>query len=125
MKTYKGDLHIHSVLSPCADLTMGPKDIINRAKQRGLDMISITDHNSAENLKAFDELTRNNNELTLIYGLEVETFEEVHLLCYFDNMQDVLRLNAKINESLENIPNDPQIFGEQVIVNSSEEISGF
>lgn len=31
---YKADLHIHSVLSPCADLEMSPINIINKAKEK-------------------------------------------------------------------------------------------
>ena len=38
MHWYKGDLHIHTVLSPCAELTMGPKDIIKRALEQNLDL---------------------------------------------------------------------------------------
>ena len=52
MKEYKMDLHIHTCLSPCAELEMLPTAIIKRAKEENLDGIAICDHNSAENVLA-------------------------------------------------------------------------
>ena len=46
------DLHIHSCLSPCADDTMTPAAIVKAAKDAGLELIAITDHNSARNCPA-------------------------------------------------------------------------
>ena len=33
MKTFRADLHIHTVLSPCGDLNMSPKNIVRKAHQ--------------------------------------------------------------------------------------------
>lgn len=49
---YYVDLHIHSALSPCADNDMTPNNIVNMALIKGLDIIAVTDHNSAENTEA-------------------------------------------------------------------------
>ena len=46
------DLHLHSCLSPCGDGQMTPANIAGFAKLAGLDLIALTDHNSAENLPA-------------------------------------------------------------------------
>ena len=46
------DTHIHSCLSPCADQSMTPNNIVNMALIKGLDLIAVTDHNSADNLRA-------------------------------------------------------------------------
>ncbi|MDX9771348.1 MAG: PHP domain-containing protein, partial [Tenuifilaceae bacterium] len=46
MQTYRADLHIHTVLSPCGDLDMSPRNIVELAKARNLDIIAVTDHNS-------------------------------------------------------------------------------
>ena len=46
MKTFRTDLHIHTLLSPCGDLEMSPANIVSLACQRGLDIIGITDHNT-------------------------------------------------------------------------------
>ena len=46
------DRHIHSALSPCADDDMTPNNIVNMAKLKGLDLITVSDHNSARNVEA-------------------------------------------------------------------------
>ena len=49
---YFADLHIHSCLSPCGDNEMTPPNIANMAYVKGLDLIAVTDHNSAKNARA-------------------------------------------------------------------------
>ena len=51
MQAYKADLHIHTVLSPCGDLEMSPTNILARAKELGLDMIAISDHNTTRQVR--------------------------------------------------------------------------
>ena len=51
----KFDLHIHSCLSPCANLEMSPGEIVARAKAAGMDGIALTDHQSARNCPAIAE----------------------------------------------------------------------
>ena len=46
------DLHIHSCISPCADMSMTPNNVVNMAYLKGLDVIAVADHNSARNLPA-------------------------------------------------------------------------
>ena len=41
----RADLHIHTVLSPCAEVEMIPPLIVERALAEHLDLIAITDHN--------------------------------------------------------------------------------
>ena len=49
---YYYDLHIHSCLSPCADMDMTPHSIAGMSYINGLDIIAVADHNSAKNLRA-------------------------------------------------------------------------
>ena len=46
------DLHIHSALSPCGDEDMTPNNIVNMSVLKGLDVIAVTDHNSAANARS-------------------------------------------------------------------------
>ena len=55
MKVYY-DLHIHSALSPCAEVEMTPNNIVNMSLLKGLDMIAVTDHNSCGNIRAVMEV---------------------------------------------------------------------
>ena len=52
------DLHIHSCLSPCGDELMTPNNIAKMAYLKGLDLIAVTDHNTARNLPAVEKACR-------------------------------------------------------------------
>ncbi|KUJ91089.1 MAG: phosphotransferase domain-containing protein [Thermoanaerobacter thermocopriae] len=84
------DLHIHTALSPCASDEMTPNNIINMALIKGLDVIGITDHNSARNVKAVYNLGLKKG-LIVVPGIEVQTREEVHILCYFYSVDECVK----------------------------------
>ncbi len=120
MEKFNLDLHIHSVLSPCADLLMTPLNIINTAKKRGLDVIAITDHNSAKNLEVALKIAKKKN-IIIIPGMEVESAEEVHLLTYFPTLKKVLQWQKIVYDHLPNKKNDEDFFGYQIITNEKDE----
>ena len=121
MKTYRTDLHIHTLLSPCGDLEMSPENIVSLAKMRGLDIIGITDHNSTKQCELVWKLGQRNN-LTVIPGCEMTTREEVHCLGLFEDF-DALRIFQRfLDEHLTIIPNNTTLFGYQVVVNEDETI---
>lgn len=123
MRWYKGDLHIHTVLSPCAELTMGPKDIVKTALEHELDIIAITDHNSAENIQGVMDAAQDTN-LTVIPGMEVYTREESHVICLFETVERALHFQDVIYDHLPDGENDPDWFGPQYIVDGDENILG-
>ena len=118
------DFHIHSCLSPCASLEMSPVSIVERAREVGLNAIALTDHNCAFNLPAFAEVCAALN-MACLYGMEVTTTEEAHVLCLFDELEQAMEMGALVYDSLPDIPNQPERFGDQPIVNAEEEILGF
>ena len=121
MKIYY-DLHIHSDLSPCAHSHMTPNNIVNMSCIKGLNIISVTDHNSAKNLPAVMKVSE--NKIKVIPGIEVTTREEVHVLCYFKNLYEASEFGDIIYESLPDIKNNPSLFGPQNIYNEEDEITG-
>lgn len=123
MKSFIADFHIHSVLSPCGDLLMTPQNIINRSLEIGLDLIAITDHNSAENIGVALDLAKG-TPLTIIPGMEVETVEEIHLICLFDTLQQVLLWQDKVYDSLPDFKNNEEIFGPQLLTDHSDDYIG-
>ena len=122
MKFYY-DLHIHSDLSPCGSDDMTPNNIINMSLIKGLNIISVTDHNSTANLPAVMELSEGAG-IKVIPGLEVTTREEVHVLCYFKELSSAIEFGGIIYDSLPFVKNNPVIFGEQNIYNCRDEITG-
>lgn len=120
MKVYKADFHIHTVLSPCADLLMTPGNIIKRALEIGLDIIAITDHNTAGNLEVALKLTKK-TPLYIIPGMEVESSEEVHLLCLFPELNKLLEWERIVYQSLPVLKNDEEFFGYQLKTDLNDE----
>lgn len=120
---YFYDFHIHSDLSPCADKDMTPNNIVNMAYIKGLNMIAVTDHNSIENYWAIDKIAKELNIMT-IAGIEINTKEEVHILSYFRDYCSAKAVSDLIYESLPEIYNKKDIFGEQNIYNENDEKIG-
>lgn len=121
MNLYRADLHIHSVLSPCADLEMSPVNIVNKAKEQNLNIIAITDHNSTLHGPLVQELASRVGILA-IYGAEVTTKEEVHCVCLLETEELRAKFQNYLEENIQRVPNNPDIFGYQVVVNEQEEI---
>lgn len=121
MKTFRADLHIHSVLSPCGDLEMSPINIVKRAAEVGLDMIAVCDHNTTLHGPLVRELAARYG-ITALLGAEVTTREEIHCLCLFDREEQRQSFQRFIERSIMRLPNNPDIFGYQVVVNEQEEI---
>ena len=120
---YYYDMHIHSDLSPCGSNDMTPNNIINMSLIKRLNIISVTDHNSTSNLPAVIKAGKDSG-LKIIPGIEVTTKEEVHVLCYFKSLNNAMEFGSIIYDSLPNIKNNTDIFGEQNIYNCKDEITG-
>jgi len=118
------DFHIHSTLSPCGSLEMSPRNIIEKAKRVGLNIISITDHNMVENSFYAHEIGKRVG-VAVLFGMEVQTMEEIHLLAIFDTYDLALSLQEKIYSLLPDVQNDAEYFGDQVVVNEENEIVRF
>ncbi len=120
---FKTDLHVHTCLSPCADLTMSPRKIVAEVLRQGLDIIAISDHNSAENVPAVMKAAAG-MPVVVLAGMEVCTREEVHVLAVFDNPGSAYELQALVYSHLHG-ENNPDAFGLQIIANEADEVEGF
>ena len=47
---------MHSCLSPCGDMDMTPNNIVNMCYLKGLELIAVTDHNTAGQLKSIKKV---------------------------------------------------------------------
>ena len=121
MNKYRADLHIHTVLSPCGDLEMSPANIIAKARETGLDIIGITDHNSTRHCKLIRTLAEPEGIFVLM-GAEVTTREEVHCLTFFENDDQLSEFQVYLEKHLPHIPNNIERFGYQVVVDKDEQI---
>ena len=96
---YSYDLHIHSVLSPCADELMTPNNILNMAMLKGIDFLAITDHNTTKQLKVIKEL-ENSYDFIYIPGVEVTVKENFHVLCFFKSFEDAFTFDKYLEKNL-------------------------
>lgn len=119
----KYDLHIHTALSPCADNEMTPATVAGLSKLAGLDVIAVADHNSALNLPAA-ELACRHYGLQLLPAIEVNTAEEVHLLCYFPTVDAALEMGRLLYQNLPDIKADPKIWGDQLVMDTDDNVTG-
>lgn len=115
------DLHIHSSLSPCADNDMTPNNIVNMSILKGLDVIAITDHNSCANVQAIANCAKNTS-LIVIPGIEIETAEEIHVICLFSDTTRAEEMQKLVYSRLPNINNNEEIFGEQLIFDEKDNL---
>lgn len=120
----KADVHIHTCLSPCAEITQSPKRVVQTAFEKGYNMIFITDHNTTANsiyaMKAADRY----NTLNVYPGMEITSREEIHILALFGNLLDAENIQNEINNYL------PDVYFEkeqqqQIIANELDEVEGF
>ena len=116
------DLHIHSALSPCGDMDMTPNNIVNMSIIKGLDIIAVSDHNSVGNVEAVISAA-NGKELLVVPAMEVETSEEVHVLCLFPDISSAKKMAGAVKKSLSGIKNKPEIFGRQIFMNDMDQIT--
>lgn len=108
------DFHIHTALSPCGDEDMSPMNIINMCKLKELDAIAITDHNSCENLEACIHAGKTEG-IIVVPGMELQTREEVHAICLFENLYKAMEFQDYVYNHLPMEKNNDRVFGSQII----------
>ncbi len=115
------DLHMHSCLSPCGSDDMTPSNICGMAMLKGLQMIALTDHNSARNLPAA-QACADAYGLLLIPGMEITTREEVHLLGYFPTVDAALAVSEFLRGHMPAKKNKPSFFGNQLVMDEDDNV---
>lgn len=121
MRPFRADLHIHSLLSPCGSLEMSPREIIARAIKRGLDMIAVSDHNSTYHCELAVALGREAG-ITVLRAAEVTSAEDVHSLVILPDEASTLSFQEWIDSRCAHMPHNPDIFGDQVVIDMDENI---
>ena len=117
------DLHLHSCLSPCGDDDMTPSNIVGMSMLKGLEVIAVTDHNSCKNCPAVMAAAQEYGILA-IPGMEINTSEEVHAVCLFEELKAAMEFDAYVYEKLVPFPNKEEIFGKQQIYDSFDRVCG-
>ena len=99
---------------------MIPPLIVQAALELHIDIIAITDHNASANVSAVQKAAQGTT-LKVLPGMEIQTHEDVHLLCLFENLTELESWQAQVNESLPDTLNRAEFFGEQYEVDEQGE----
>lgn len=118
---FRIDLHNHSCLSPCASLDNAPEEIARCAVRAGIDIVALTDHNTALNAPAF-AIACARHGLVPLFGLELNPREEAHLLVLFADPLKALAFSDWVSGYIPDLGVEPGSMGDQVVVDPEERI---
>jgi len=124
LRRLRADLHIHTCLSPCGELAMSPRAVVERARAAGLDLIAVTDHNTTENAGAVIEAAAG-TELAVLPGIELTTAEEVHVLGLFETGAALGPFQEEVYRNLPDLPAKMKFVEDQVLVDAADYVRGF
>ncbi len=124
LRRLRADLHIHTCLSPCGELAMSPRAVVEAARAAGLDLIAVTDHNTTENAAAVIAAARGAG-LAVLPGIELTTAEEVHVLGLFEAAADLGPFQAAVFRNLPDVPAKRKFVDDQVLVDAEDYVTGF
>jgi len=117
------DFHNHSCLSPCGSLDLSPRVLAENAATKGVKVLALTDHNASRNCPAFAVHCKRLGIIPL-YGIEATTLEEIHTLALFTALDAALAFGDYIYSIITPFPNNPEKTGDQVYVDSEDNIEG-
>ena len=120
MQTVLADLHVHTLLSSCAEVEMTPHHIVMRAAEYGIGAVAITDHNASANVPAALEAAQRYG-VKVFPGMEVESSEEAHIVALFDTLEQLQSWQLVVDEHMNGMLNDAERFGAQFVVDAEDE----
>jgi hypothetical protein len=100
---------------------MLPPLIVQEALERGIRLIAITDHNASANIGAVQKAAQGTG-LVVLPGMELQTREEVHVLCLFDTLPQIEAFQEFVDRSLPDMENNADLFGMQIVVDADGEL---
>ncbi len=122
LSSYWVDLHLHTVLSPCAELEMGAPEIVSAYRGAGVSLCAVTDHNDIANAPAIREAAA--GDPAVLTGMEIQTAEDIHVVVIFPDDESAVEYRKWLWLSLPDRENDPSIFGYQLVIDHENNILG-
>ncbi len=100
---------------------MTPNNIAGMAALAGIRILALTDHNTTANCPAFFAAAKQNGIIP-IAGMELTTAEDIHVVCLFETLESAMHFDRVLDNYRINIPNRPDIFGEQLVMDEEDRI---
>ncbi len=102
---------------------MTPANIAGAATLAGLNIVALTDHNTARNCPAFLRAAKQYGIIG-VAGMELTTAEDIHVVCLFEKLHEAMGFSEEIEKHIVKIKNRPQIYGHQQIMDEEDNILG-
>ena len=102
---------------------MTPYNLVNMAALLGYGVIALTDHNTCLNTAAAVSAGEKAG-ITVVPGMELTTEEEAHVVCLFPTVKDAMGFHARVDQKRVHIPNQKEIFGNQLVMDGEDRILG-
>ena len=99
---------------------MGAPDIAARARETGIDIIGVADHNTCENFPGVSAAAAGCP--VVIPCIETQSAEDIHILCVFPEYKNALRYKDWLWKKIRPIMNDVELFGYQIVVDAENNI---
>lgn len=119
MHSILADFHIHTLLSPCAEIEMTPHHIVMRAAEFGIGAVAITDHNASANALAAVKAGERYG-VKVFPGMEVECLEEAHIVVLFDTIKQLNAWQQLVDGKMNGLLNNAEKFGGQFVVDDDD-----
>lgn len=119
MHSILADFHIHTLLSPCAEIEMTPHHIVLRAAEFGIGAVAITDHNASANALAAVKAGERYG-VKVFPGMEVECLEEAHIVVLFDTLKQLNAWQQLVDGKMNGLVNNAEKFGGQFVVDDDD-----
>lgn len=119
MHSILADFHIHTLLSPCAEIEMTPHHIVMRAAEFGIGAVAITDHNVSANALAAVKAGERYG-VKVFPGMEVECLEEAHIVVLFDTLKQLNAWQQLVDGKMNGLLNNAEKFGGQFVVDDDD-----
>ena len=102
---------------------MSPRVIAETLEAKQVKLAALTDHNTSMNTKPFALCCKKRN-IALLYGMEAQTSEELHVVTLFSKMDVALKFCESWYDMLPPVTNRPEKTGDQVYVDENDTILG-
>ncbi|MDR1875450.1 MAG: PHP domain-containing protein [Synergistaceae bacterium] len=125
------DLHLHTVLSPCADPEMGAPEIVARCRDGGIDLIAVTDHNHTGNFAALRDAAQHGSPdpdsvalpgPVVLPGMEVQSMEDIHVVVIFEDEAGARTFQDWLWRRMPPIRNREDVFGFQLVIDQDNNV---
>lgn len=89
------DLHTHTT---CSDGSDNPKEVVQKAKEKGISILSITDHNTVDGYGLLDK--EDYDAITIIPGVEITTTYKGQVIEVLGYGFDLFKMNDLLNKNV-------------------------